>query len=105
MASFFRDLAWIRDRTFTNGLIRRAFRESDIVPPNPKKVKENMRKYYKQPKEITALTDDIGEVLPSIRVIDQALDLIAYKAELGPLSSPTRHLLDRTRADASKALH
>jgi hypothetical protein len=105
VSSFFRDLAWIRDKTFSIGLIRRSFRESGMIPPNPEKVKENMRKYYKQPKEIEAPTDDLGVVLPSLTRIDQALDLIAQKAELGPLSSPTRHLLNKTRADASQALH
>ena len=64
-----------------------------------------MRKYYKQPKEIEAPIDDIGQVLPSITKIDQALELVAKKAKLGPLSSPTRHLLDVIRVDASKALH
>jgi len=76
-----------------------------MVPPNPEKVKENMRKYYKQPKEITAPTDDVGEKLPSISVLNQSLQYIRYKAQLGPLSSPTRHLLDVTINDTSKALH
>jgi hypothetical protein len=48
ISSFFRDLTWIRDKTFSIGLIRRSFRESGMVPPNADKIKENMRKYYKQ---------------------------------------------------------
>ena len=68
--SFFRDLAWIRDKTFSIGLIRRSFRESGMVPPNPEKVKENIRKYYKQLKEIEPLTDDVGVVLPSLTRIN-----------------------------------
>jgi hypothetical protein len=76
-----------------------------MVPPNSEKVKENMRKYYKQSKEIEPLTDDVGIVLPSLTRIDQALDLVAQKAELGLLSSPTRHLFNKTRAETSQALH
>ena len=75
-----------------------------MVPPNAEKVKANMRKYYRQPKEITC-TDDVGVALPSLTRIDQSLAIVAKKAELGPLSSPTRHLLNQARADASQALH
>ena len=105
VSSFFRDLAWIRDRTFSIGLIRRSFRESSMVPPNPEKVKTNIRKYYKQPKEIEPLTDNAGVVLPSLTRIDQSLNMVARKAILGPLSSPTRHLLNTTCIDVSQALH
>jgi hypothetical protein len=41
-----------------------------MVPPNPEKVKENIRKYYKQSKEIKPLTDNVGIVLPSLTRID-----------------------------------
>ena len=72
-----------------------------MVPPNPEKVKANMRKYYKQLKEIEPLTDDMGVVLPSLTRIDQSLNMVARKAVLGPLSSPTRHLFHQTRIDVS----
>jgi hypothetical protein len=105
VTSFFRDLAWIRHQTFKVGLIRRSFRESGMVPPDPEKVKQNMRKYYKMPKEVATPIDDIGTKLPSLTRINQSLRHIAYKATLGPLSSPTRHLLNVTAKETSTALH
>ena len=76
-----------------------------MVPPNAEKVKTNMRKYYKQSTEIKAPTDDLGNQLPSITKIDESLKHIIFKASLGPLSSPTRHLLKTTARNASQALH
>jgi hypothetical protein len=105
VTSFFRDLTWIQDKTFTTGLIRHAFRESGMVPLNAEQVKTNMRKYYKQTTEIKALVDDLGVQFPSITKIDESLKHIVFKAGLGPLSSPTRSLLTKTASNASQALH
>jgi hypothetical protein len=105
ITSFFRDLTFIQDKTFTIGLVRRAFKESGMIPPNPEQVKTNMRKYYKQRPQIKALTDDLGNQLLSITKIDESLKHIIFKAGLGPLNSLTRHLLITTASNASQALH
>ena len=76
-----------------------------MVPPNAEKVKSNMRKYYKPITAIKTPVDDLGIQLPSISRIDQSLQHIAFKADLGPLSSPTRHLLKTTVFDVTQALY
>jgi hypothetical protein len=73
VSSFFHDLTFIRNKTFTDGLVRYAFRESRMVPPNAEKVKSNMRKYYKPITAIKTPVDDLGIQLPSISRIDQSL--------------------------------
>jgi hypothetical protein len=76
-----------------------------MVLPSAQKVKENMRKYYKEAKDIASAIDEEGNELPSLTHIDTSLDLITQKSEQGPLSSPSRHLFTRTREAASRALH
>jgi hypothetical protein len=76
-----------------------------MIPPDTEQVKLNMRKYYKPITTIKPLVDDCSVELPSISRIDQSLQHIAFKADLGPLSSPTRHLLKTTFTNANRALY
>ena len=64
-----------------------------------------MRKYYKQRPQIKAPTDNLGIQLLSITKIDESLKYVIFKAGLGPLNSPTRHLLTTTASNASQALY
>jgi hypothetical protein len=104
IASFFRDLAWIREQTFTTASVKSAFRKAGMVPPSQETVKSNMRKYYRKPQ--TQVTEDSG--LPSLTKITSDLAYVEYRADndyADVMSSPMRNLIRDIRRNATTAIY
>jgi hypothetical protein len=100
LSSFFRDLKKIREKTFTYGTVRDAWRKSGVMPPNRELIKKKMRKYYRQPEQ--ELPTHTHRPI-TISRIEQDMAMIAAKTR-DLLSSPTRKKQDDLIRDTSELL-